>query len=173
MHPQDPIDPNSEIEVGHAAMKGDLYESRFSKLALEPESLTDDERPPRRWWTALVVPAISFFVFVFFSGLMMLAALLIVHGRLDLQLLRDPASFRAVSESRVGLFLVVVVPQIALLVPCLMAASVSPTPFFRRLGLVRGHIGHGGVGWLPRWQRHWSVSSPRWELGCSSRRAKT
>lgn len=46
---------------------------------------------------------------------------------------------KAVSESRLGLFMVIVIPQIALVLPSLIAAWISPVPFRERLSLVRGN----------------------------------
>ncbi|MGI9470292.1 MAG: CPBP family glutamic-type intramembrane protease [Rubripirellula sp.] len=92
-----------------------------------------------RWWTPIAISAVSLLSFIMASGVMAIVALAIVHGGLSPDLLRDPDSLRMVSESRLGLFLVVVLPQIALVAPCLIAAYLSPVPTRERLGLVRGN----------------------------------
>ncbi|MEM8669929.1 MAG: type II CAAX endopeptidase family protein [Planctomycetota bacterium] len=92
-----------------------------------------------RWWTPLAIAGVSLASFILFSGVMSLIALAVVHGEFNLALLRDPASFAAVSESRIGLFLIVVLPQMALVAPCILAAFLSPEPTRERLGLVSGH----------------------------------
>ena len=92
-----------------------------------------------RAWTPLAVVAVSGAVFIFFSFVMALVAVLVVHGEIDPASLRDQQMLADVSRSRVGLFLLVAVPQLALVMPCLFAAGLSPEPFRRRLGLVRGH----------------------------------
>ena len=94
---------------------------------------------PLRWWTSLAVPAVSLLVFIVISTVMTLVAFLIVHGNLSLELLRDPESLRAVTESRMGLLCLVVVPQFALVIPSVAAAMLSPVETTQRLGLVRGH----------------------------------
>ena len=92
-----------------------------------------------RWWTPLAVAAASLAVFIMTSGVMAFVALFLVHGSISLDVLRSPDSMKAVSESRLGLFVVIVVPQLALVMPCLAAAWMSPVPFRERLGLVRGN----------------------------------
>ncbi len=99
-----------------------------------------DVVPPRpRWWTPLAIAGVSLALFIVASGVMSVIALIVVHGGINLQMLRDPESIAAVSKSRLGLFLVVVVPQLALVTPSILAAFLSPVPIRRRLSLVRGH----------------------------------
>lgn len=92
-----------------------------------------------RWWTPIAVAAVSLLSFITASGVMAIVALAVVHGGLSPELLRDPDSLRQVSESRLGLFLVVVLPQLALVAPCIIAAFLSPIPTRERLGLVKGN----------------------------------
>ena len=49
---------------------------------------------------------------------MAVSALMWVHGSISLEVIRNPESLKAVSESRLGLFIVIVIPQIALVLPC-------------------------------------------------------
>ena len=95
--------------------------------------------PRARWWTPLAVTAISLAAFIFTSGLMAVVALVLVHGSINVEILRDPDSLKQVSESRLGLFIVIVIPQIALVIPCIAAALLSPVPTRERLGLVKGN----------------------------------
>lgn len=95
--------------------------------------------PRSRWWTPLAVTAVSLAAFIFTSGLMAVVALFLVHGSINVEILRDPSSLKQVSESRLGLFIVIVIPQIALVIPCIAAAILSPVPTRERLGLVKGN----------------------------------
>ena len=76
------------------------------------------------------------------SGVMSAVALVVVTGDVSAELFEDPIALQnamsAVLSSRIGLFLSLVVPQIALVSPCLIAAAISPIPFTERLGLVKG-----------------------------------
>ena len=98
-----------------------------------------DEAPRSRWWTPLAVAAVSLASFLLISGVMAFVALFLVHGSISWAILRDPDSLQLVSKSRLGLFIVIVIPQIALVIPCLAAAWLSPIPLRQRLGLVRGN----------------------------------
>ncbi len=138
MQPQDPFDIELGIDVDPLAVDINPYGSSLAGSETDVAAVQSDQQP-QRWWTTLAVATVSLAGFLFFSGLMLLVALLAVHGRLDLQLLRDPDSFQAVSESRLGLLLVIVIPQLALLVAPVAAGILSPIPTRRRLGLVRGH----------------------------------
>ena len=92
-----------------------------------------------RWWTPLAISALSLGLFLITSGIMALVALFVVHGKVTREILSDPKSLELVSQSRIGLFIVVVIPQIALVIPSLLAAACSAVPMRQRLGLVRGH----------------------------------
>ncbi|MDB4810038.1 CPBP family intramembrane metalloprotease [bacterium] len=92
-----------------------------------------------RWWTPVAMVGISLISFIFMSGVMAVAAVWVVKGSLSVEMLSDPSTMTEVSGSRLGLFLVVVPPQIALVLPSLIAAVLSPVPFRERLGLVRGN----------------------------------
>ena len=97
-----------------------------------------------RWWSPIVIVIISLVTFVMASGVMMVVSVLIVSGipAEEMEIFQDPAKLQAamgdVVKSRLGLFLSLVVPQAALVLPCLIAATLSPVPFKQRLGLVRG-----------------------------------
>ena len=136
MQSPDPFDPESAIENGWPSEANPYQPLPAMGPLPEPQPLPSQLQ---RSWTTLAIPAVSLACFLFTSGLMLLVAVAVVHGRIDRELIRDPASYRAVSESRIGLFLVVVIPQFAMLVPPVVAAGLSPVPTLRRLGLVRGH----------------------------------
>lgn len=97
--------------------------------------------PPSRprIWTALLLPLISLATFLAASVVMIAVAFFVVHGKLDRSMLVDTDAMSAVSKSRVGFMLLVLIPQIALVIPCLAAAFLSPVPTAKRLSLVRGH----------------------------------
>ena len=142
--PREPS-PTSEPEAWVAS---DLDQANpYRTDLLEATLVTDPEvrlqpiaaKSNMRWWTPIAVSAVSLGSFIFASGVMAVVAMMVVHGRLSPEILRDPESVRMVSQSRLGLFLVVVLPQLALVAPCLIAAYLSPVPTRERLGLVRGH----------------------------------
>ena len=104
-----------------------------------PESSPIIRQTPARWWTPIVVIGLSLLCFIVASGVMAVVATAYVHGGLSAKILSNPENLRAVTQSPVGLFLLVVTPQFALVLPCLLAAYLSPTPTLQRLALVRGN----------------------------------
>jgi membrane protease YdiL (CAAX protease family) len=114
-----------------------LQPTRIESEIVAAESAEMNPRRPR-WWTAFAVAAVSLAVFVATSSIMLFAAMFLVHGELTLELLRDEGSLQAISRSRIGLLALVVIPQLALVLPSVCAALLSPVPTRRRLGLVRG-----------------------------------
>lgn len=114
----------------------------------EPDRFVTEEpvQPPRRGravldvlWTALAVPAISWLMFLVASVVMMVVAYAAVHGHIDRRVMTDPDAMRTVSQSRVGLPLMVVTPQLALVAAAAFFAAFSSQGFRKRLSLVRGH----------------------------------
>ena len=101
-----------------------------------------DRNTRLRWWSPLLMVLISLASYLAVSGVMSAVALVVVTGDVSPELFEDPIALQnamsAVLSSRIGLFLSLVVPQIALVLPCLIAASISPVPFTERLGLVKG-----------------------------------
>lgn len=95
-----------------------------------------------RWWSAVAMVVISLVSFLMTSVLMAAVAVVIVSENASLEMLQTPQLMeQALAEtmrSRLGLFISLVIPQLALVAPCLLAAVLSPIPFARRLGLVRG-----------------------------------
>lgn len=107
------------------------------------QGLGGTNQDTHRWWSPVVMVFISLAAFLIMSGAMAVVALLIVKGVSGLELLQDPKLLGSAMEdvlvSRLGLFLSLVIPQAALVLPCLIAAKLSPIPFKQRLGLVRGN----------------------------------
>ncbi|KAA5542242.1 CPBP family intramembrane metalloprotease [Roseiconus nitratireducens] len=104
----------------------------------DPTSVASAATRPRTW-TVVAIPLVSLATFFITSSVMVAIAFLVVHGTVDRKLLGDPEAMKAVSGSRIGLILLVVVPQLALVLPSVLAALVSPVGFAKRLSLVRGH----------------------------------
>lgn len=69
----------------------------------------------------------------------MVVAFHAVHGKFDPRMMTSDEGMMTVSSSRLGLLLLVAAPQLALVVPSLLAAMLSPEGITRRLSLVRGH----------------------------------
>ncbi len=107
-------------------------------LVSQPTTAGTVEKPPR-WWSPFAVIGSSLALFLFLSGVMSLIAFRVVHGEVSLELLRNPDSFKEVTKSRLGLFILVVIPQVGLIIPPIAAAFASPVPLRERLGLVRGN----------------------------------
>lgn len=109
-----------------------------SPLASDPP-LRDGLRRRPRIWTAFAVVLASLLTFMVASAVMFLVAIWVVHGGIDLQTFGDPDRLAEVTRSRIGFVIALLLPQLFLILPCLLAAWLSPLPFGRRLGLVRGH----------------------------------
>ena len=92
-----------------------------------------------RWWTSLAVIGISLLLFLSTSFVMTIVAAIYVHGSFSASLFSNPDSLRQVTQSPVGLLLMIVTPQLALVTPCLIAAYLSPHPMRQRLALVKGN----------------------------------
>ena len=92
-----------------------------------------------RLWTLPVVTVVSLIAFIIASALMIAIAFYVVHGEIDRQLIASEDGMMSVSSTRAGLLLLVAFPQLALVIPTLGAALLSPEPAAKRLSLVRGH----------------------------------
>ncbi len=131
----EPYSPPSSTQAADSAFVGE--DSANSGFADPERRRFPLQTTPRSWTTGAVV-GVSLASFLFTSFLMLVVALWLVHGEISLAILRDPNSFAAVSSSRLGLLIAVVIPQLALVMPSVLAAFLSPVPTRRRLGLVRG-----------------------------------
>ncbi len=97
-------------------------------------------KPSRpRSWTSFLVCGLSGACFLISSAVLTVVAIYVVHGSIDLKTLRSETMLTSVMGSRIGLFIMVVLPQVALVVPAIAAAILSPVATHRRLSLVRGH----------------------------------
>ena len=141
----DPIEPVSPY-TSPSAPDGDIGVSELSEPAVVDRSsrqLTESSpiipQTRARWWTTFAVIGISLLCFVVASGVMAVVATAYVHGSVSAKMLSNPENLRAVTQSPTGLLLLIVTPQLALVLPCLIAAYLSPTPTLQRLALVRGY----------------------------------
>lgn len=91
-----------------------------------------------RIWTPVAMIGLSLIVYLVASFLMALVAIYVVHGAFNAKMLTDPQTLADVMRSPKGLPLLVVVPQLFLVMPCLLASTFSKDGFFKRLSLVRG-----------------------------------
>ena len=127
--------PRRDVEGFHST-HGDNASS------IQDSSQQADPSTRLRWWSPLLMVLISLASYLAVSGVMSAVALVVVTGDVSAELFEDPIALQnamsAVLSSRIGLFLSLVVPQIALVSPCLIAAAISPIPFTERLGLVKG-----------------------------------
>lgn len=96
--------------------------------------------PPQRprAWTSFFVVGISLICFLASSLILTLVAVFVVQGTIDLKTLGNEDTMAVVMESRIGLPIMVVFPQLALVIPAIMAAFLSPVQIRQRLSLVRG-----------------------------------
>lgn len=122
--PENHPDPASEPAV-------DSESAVDSKPAFEQESTTRRDR----WWTVLLVISLGLICAFGVTVLTMTVLALITHG---MEGLSKPASFEGLGQTRGNFLFLVVLPQFALIIPALAAASLSPVGFRRRLGLVSG-----------------------------------
>lgn len=95
------------------------------------------DRP--RVWPILVVMLASAVSFLVGSGFSLLLAEVVVTGSLPTSRESAIEALELIKDSRLGFSITVIGPQIALVLPAIVAAVLSPKPFRRRLGLVRGH----------------------------------
>lgn len=91
-----------------------------------------------RWWTTLIVSAASLLIFLTASLVLAIVGIWVVFGEITMEILQDEEMLADVSRSRAGLMVVVVLPQLALVLPSLVAAILSPVAFRQRMGLVVG-----------------------------------
>jgi uncharacterized protein len=69
----------------------------------------------------------------------MVLATLVVNGRIDPSQFRNAENFTAVTQSPLGMVIIMVIPQLALVAPAILAALASPVGLRQRLNLVRGN----------------------------------
>lgn len=128
-------DPSEQGSRGHSHPLNSPVEATLLRPAGATPLAIKPARP--RWWTPLAVIGISLIAFLLSSSVLTVFAVVVVGG-----VPSSPADFTtglaAAFESRIGLFVLVVLPQIAMVSAPILAAILSSVPTRRRLGLVRG-----------------------------------
>ncbi|QDS92327.1 CAAX amino terminal protease self- immunity [Roseimaritima multifibrata] len=130
---QDPIDPAPD-EVSSAF----AYQPVSTGLSDEATTTVAPEAAPRIWPVILVVLA-SILTFIMGTGIAILAGQWIATGSVATTQAEAIKAMGAIKDSRWAFTLTVVLPQIALVVPAVVASLLSPRGFRQRLRLVRGN----------------------------------
>ncbi|QDS88148.1 CAAX amino terminal protease self- immunity [Rosistilla ulvae] len=119
----------------HHAFESVPQESTQAPIVAEIVPPPADAGPLRIWpvWMMVVV-VIAFSLQVNLVSVVL--AQLAVFGSVRAP---DDAMILQLMESRIGFCLMLIPSQLAILIPPLVAAFASPTPWKQRLGLVRGH----------------------------------
>lgn len=92
-----------------------------------------------RIWPIPLILAASLALYFVASIFAVFIAALAVHGRVTPAMVRDIGFINSLTASQIGFPLIVVIPQIAMTIPALIAAVVSPIGFRQRLNLTMGH----------------------------------
>jgi uncharacterized protein len=95
-------------------------------------------RRPKVWPVPVILLA-SLAIYLFSSVLALVVAAVAVHGRITASMFGDIGFITSLTQSRVGFPFIVVIPQVAMIIPPVIAAAFSPMGIRRRLHLVRGH----------------------------------
>lgn len=103
-----------------------------------PAPVVEQIRVQPRIWPIPIVVIAAFCLHMSASIVTLLLAMWLVNGTLSPKMLQDGDAIVSVTKSRLGLTLTLIVPQMMMLLPVLVAAFLSPVPFAGRLGLVRG-----------------------------------
>ncbi len=90
-------------------------------------------------WPLPVILIVSLIVYLSASVLAILIASFVVHGKIDASMMTNAKYINSLTQSRTGFPLIVVIPQVAMIVPTILVALLSPLGFRTRLRLVRGH----------------------------------
>lgn len=108
---------------------------------LSPDLVTPgpyDDVQPKAWPVAVIV-LLSLASYLAATVVAIVIAALTVHGHLSADMFREADGLRKITQSRIGFPLIVIIPQVAMVIPAMLAASLSPLGFRNRLRLVRGH----------------------------------
>jgi membrane protease YdiL (CAAX protease family) len=138
MDPSEPFRSNDELGSPNPWDPAKDSEQPISHAPVTAPTLSPNTFLPPRWWTTIAISGIALGTFLLASVIMTLVAVAVVHGDLSTEVLTNPKSLEKVSASRIGLLLLVVLPQLALVTPAIIAAFLSPVGTRRRLSLVRG-----------------------------------
>lgn len=129
--------PMTQRAIEQLSMDEDLTDADMIEAAKAvPNDCETMGRP--RWWTTLIVSAASLLIFLTASLVLAIVGIWVVFGEITMEILQDEEMLADVSRSRAGLMVVVVLPQLALVLPSLVAAILSPVAFRQRMGLVVG-----------------------------------
>ena len=109
-----------------------------AELVVEPTAPTSAHPRRPRSWTSFVVVGVAGLSFLASSAIFTLVAIFVVHGTFDIRSIDSADMLTSVMGSRIGLVIMLVLPQLALIVPVIAAAVLSPIPLRKRLSLVRG-----------------------------------
>jgi membrane protease YdiL (CAAX protease family) len=129
--PIEPIEPIEAVVVASPA-------SGRLGAAAWPATAAGRSAAPRIW-TLMPVLFASGVALLFASAVAFVLAQWLVTGGVTVAPEESAEVMQQIVRSRLGLVLTVVLPQIALILPPLAAAALSPLGFRRRLQLVRGH----------------------------------
>lgn len=103
----------------------------------EPEWARPPDRP--RVWPIPVVLIASFACYITASIVAAVLAAVLVGGAEQAAMFGEGGRMEQVTKSPLGLTIMLVLPQIGMAAPAVIAALASPTPVAWRLGLVRGN----------------------------------
>ncbi|MGV3486018.1 MAG: type II CAAX prenyl endopeptidase Rce1 family protein [Planctomycetaceae bacterium] len=149
MEPSDPLAPYS-IATGGEPAGGGADEGGTSVGSAPMAAASDDilpavivppdgvAAPPPKVWPVPLILVISFLFYLVASVLAVALAAFAVHGHLSPAMFSEPDAMQKITQSRIGFPLIVMIPQIAMIIPALVAAGASSMGLRRRLGLVRG-----------------------------------
>lgn len=127
--------PGTDPASGDAA-----FGAAFAHTGHTPAPVASGKwQQPNRIWPLPPVVLASLVMFLIASVVATVLAVLVEKGPDGMAMLRDSEQLMEIMGSPIGLALTMTLPQLALVVPALLAAALSPVPFLRRLGLVSGH----------------------------------
>ena len=142
MNSDDPLTPENPLVVdqsvvpaGESLKNPYAAEGHEEKLLLPPNP-EDEER--QRWWTPLAATGVALLLCLGISTVMIFVAMVAVTGDTNIHALANPDYLAGLMESRLGLCLMVIPPQLMLVVPSVLGAWLSPVETRKRLSLVRG-----------------------------------
>jgi uncharacterized protein len=143
LRPDDSIehDPNATSDADDAARLNPYAVSPHDEVILAKLVSEDDKTLFRRErvWTSFGIVAVSLFSILVFSMVMRGVTVWAIGTEpFSLSQFLDDDALKEAFKSRLGLLLMVVVPQMGLVLPSLIAAMLSPVAFRKRLSLVRG-----------------------------------
>ncbi len=108
-------------------------------IDLAASELPPNARPPRpQVWPISIVLTASLVAYLVASVFAVVLASFVVHRSIDPVHYRSTKAIAELTQSRIGFPLMVIVPQVAMVIPAIVASSVSPLGIRGRLRLVKG-----------------------------------